>query len=141
MSQSRFVVLRHDAGPAFARQAGSHCDWMFQVDDALKTWATDLVDRFDNPIRMIGRKLPDHRINYLDYQGELAGNRGLVTRLLAGTLTVVDNTPDRFVGRLAWIERTQDHGGLLAVQRIMLDSKSSGDEPAPLWTLSFSAGR
>lgn len=140
MSPRRFVVLRHEVGPEFTRQGGTHCDWMFQLDDALRTWATDLVDRFDHPIQTIGRKLQDHRIDYLDYQGNLSGNRGSVTRLLAGNLTVVDDTPDRLVARLAWIENSQDCGAWVAVQRIMLDSKSESGEPPSVWTLSFSPG-
>lgn len=33
------------------------------------------------------RRLPDHRSQYLDYEGPISGNRGEVRRLLAGTCT------------------------------------------------------
>jgi hypothetical protein len=35
---------------------------------------------------LICEQLPDHRMHYLDYEGEIAGNRGQVQRVEAGEL-------------------------------------------------------
>jgi DNA polymerase Ligase (LigD) len=72
----RFVVLEH-------LWNGVHWDFMLERGDALRTWAIDLplVAGQDLP----ARALADHRLIYLDYEGEISGNRGSIRRVDAGT--------------------------------------------------------
>jgi hypothetical protein len=74
----RFVLLEH-------RWEGIHWDFMLESGDVLKTWAIDapLVTGADLP----ARALPDHRLIYLAYEGEISGGRGRVRRIAEGSYT------------------------------------------------------
>jgi hypothetical protein len=80
MSGTRFVLLEH-------RWVGVHWDFMLEHGDTLRTWAIDepIVADVDLP----ARALPDHRRIYLDYEGELSGNRGTVRRVDQGVYTAL----------------------------------------------------
>lgn len=71
----RFVLLEH-------RWDGVHWDFMLEDGDVLRTWAVDapIVPGADLP----ARALPDHRPIYLEYEGEVSGNRGTVIRVARG---------------------------------------------------------
>lgn len=75
----RFVILEH-------RWNGVHWDFMLEGDGALATWA------IDSPIRpgvdLLARRLADHRPAYLDYEGEISGGRGRVSRIDQGEYDV-----------------------------------------------------
>jgi hypothetical protein len=74
----RFVLLEH-------RWDGLHWDFMLEHGEILRTWAIDapLVADVDLP----ARSLPDHRRIYLEYEGEISGNRGTVRRVDEGSFT------------------------------------------------------
>src|SRR5882724_3306447 len=57
----RFVILRHETPPGFARPA--HWDFMLECGGVLRTW-----------------EMADHRLAYLEYEGEVPGGRGTVSR-------------------------------------------------------------
>src|SRR5262249_5609576 len=65
----RFVLLEHTWN-------GVHWDLMLERDGVLRTWAIDapVVSGRDLPARSLG----DHRLVYLDYEGEISGGRGRV---------------------------------------------------------------
>ena len=75
----RFVILHHQSPP------DEHWDVMLETDTALMTWSI--------PPQCLGGlsfvcpavRLPDHRKHYLDYEGEVTGNRGTVVRIDTGT--------------------------------------------------------
>jgi hypothetical protein len=72
----RFVILEHDY-PAL------HWDLMLEAGGVLQTW------RLANPPApgsnsIAATALGDHRILYLDYEGPVSGNRGIVKRWDAG---------------------------------------------------------
>jgi hypothetical protein len=77
----RFVLLEHDWN-------GVHWDFMLESGDLLRTWAIDepVVSGRDLPARALG----DHRKTYLEYEGEVGGNRGWVRRVDAGTYRVIE---------------------------------------------------
>jgi DNA polymerase Ligase (LigD) len=81
----RFVLLEHTWN-------GVHWDLMLESDDSLRTWAIDepVVSGRDLPARALG----DHRMIYLEYEGEVAGNRGWVKRVEAGTYRVIEWSDD-----------------------------------------------
>jgi len=76
----RFVLLEH-------LWDGVHWDFMLEAGEVLRTWAIDapIVAGVDLPARAIG----DHRRLYLEYEGEISGNRGRVRRLAEGTYRVL----------------------------------------------------
>jgi hypothetical protein len=76
----RFVLLEH-------LWDGVHWDFMLEAGEVLRTWAIDapIVAGVDLPARAIA----DHRRLYLEYEGEISGNRGRVRRLDEGTYRVL----------------------------------------------------
>jgi hypothetical protein len=72
----RFVLVEHHWN-------GVHWDLMLEDGESLRTWA------IDEPVRagrdLAARRLPDHRLIYLDYEGPISGNRGTVRRIDAGS--------------------------------------------------------
>ena len=89
----RFVILRHDTPPDYQRPV--HWDLMLETDAALATWA--LPREPVAGVTMIADVLGDHRIEFLDYEGPLSGNRGEVTRWDQGTFELLPATDDRRV--------------------------------------------
>jgi hypothetical protein len=63
----QFVILEH-------RHQGLHYDLMLEKDGVLLTWQFEQPPA-GNPPRNC-RRLPDHRLMYLNYEGPVSGNRG-----------------------------------------------------------------
>lgn len=78
---SRFVVLRHELPPGQARR--SHYDLLVERGDALAAWALDDWPTAGQATAAL--RLPDHRRDYLTYEGPVSGGRGQVTRLDEGS--------------------------------------------------------
>jgi hypothetical protein len=89
---SQFVILEHNWN-------GVHWDFMLEVGDVLRTWAIDepIVPGRDLP----ARALDDHRKIYLEYEGEVGGDRGWVRRVDKGTYRVLEWSEDRVRVELA----------------------------------------
>ena len=77
----RFVVLRHQMPPESTRPL--HWDLMLEEGDHLITWALSAAPAIDRPLKAL--PLTDHRLEYLEYEGPLSGNRGVVSRHDWGT--------------------------------------------------------
>jgi hypothetical protein len=96
----RYVLLYHQCPPAYERP--SHWDLMLETSGVLETWAlrqlphdwqaahvaTVAVDSDCRPVARTNsvqaERLGKHRTDFLDWEGELSGNRGRVCRLLSG---------------------------------------------------------
>src|SRR6476620_1293766 len=76
----RFVVLWHQTPPGYPR--GSHFDLMLEQGDVLLTWALDHLPKPGENV--IAQRLPDHRLTYLDFEGDVQGDRGTVSRVDVG---------------------------------------------------------
>jgi hypothetical protein len=76
----RFVVLHHEMPDASPRP--SHWDFMLEDGCVLRTWALD-CDVLDYGLDG-AKQLPDHRLEYLEFEGEISGNRGRVKRIDRG---------------------------------------------------------
>ena len=83
---ARFVVLEHD-------WQGVHWDLMLEDGSALQTWALAQPPSVSGPIA--ARRLSDHRLAYLDYEGPVSGDRGHVVRWDAGTFRFLLQETDR----------------------------------------------
>src|SRR5262249_10022266 len=97
----RFVLLYHDCPPNHPRP--SHWDLMLETGDMLRTWALEELPRdWYQPHSRTKSKFPlcpplatgnevaatqlvEHRREYLEFEGELANNRGSVIQVAAGT--------------------------------------------------------
>ena len=58
---------------------------MLESDFALTTWSIPPQCPLGASFACPAVRLPDHRKHYLDYEGEVDGNRGRVSRVEAGT--------------------------------------------------------
>lgn len=130
VSWKRFVVLRHDVGPCFQRTTETHLDWMFATGDALGTWSTELITDFENSVATRCLKLADHRLVYLDREGDLGGGRGSVQRMLAGEYTqLTSGLADlTFKAALRWGTESGVRRGLLEIVQ-WREEKVSDAEP------------
>lgn len=93
----RFVILHHQLPPESPRR--SHYDLLLDTGELLSTWAMDTPPNAHAPVQ--AQKLPDHRRAYLDYEGPVSGNRGMVSRYEAGTYDTVSEDEDRLVISIA----------------------------------------
>ena len=87
----RFVLLRHECPPSLGKP--SHWDLMLEREGRLLTWsllALPLAWGGDEAIA--ATRLADHRIEYLDYEGPISGDRGAVTRVDRGEYEAVEET-------------------------------------------------
>lgn len=150
MNGQSFVVLRHELGTSLRRTNAAnesvHLDWMFRRGDALWTWATPVIDRFDQLATFLGQRLGDHRLAYLDYEGEVSGNRGFVRRVLRGSYRTIVSNSDRFEVEMHWRnDNWGDEKGTtiahLICQRIMTESDWDPEATPDAWSMSLSPGR
>jgi len=78
----RFVILRHESPPNAER--GSHWDLMLENRGILLTWELPQLPPGPLPaaFEQLGiHRLPDHRIDYLEYEGPVSNGRGTVERV------------------------------------------------------------
>jgi hypothetical protein len=112
----RYVILRHECPAAY--EPGVHWDLMLEAGNALRTWA--LAVEPAPGIVIAADELPDHRLEYLDYEGPISGNRGTVCRWDAGRFEVLRESPRELLVRFAG-DRLNGNAGLM---RAAEDSKS-----------------
>lgn len=85
----RTVLLRHDLP-----DGGWHFDWLTERSPGGPLLSFRLSDRPDaagyhgGP----GELMPDHRREYLDYEGPVSGGRGHVRRVAAGHVTILNQS-------------------------------------------------
>lgn len=71
--------------------------WQLPESAGLWTWSTGMdAIRIADAGRHAATVLPDHRARYLDYQGDLRGNRGRVTQVAAGHYVPLCDDRDHF---------------------------------------------
>ncbi len=88
-SGGRFVILRHEMPPEAERS--SHWDFMLENRGVLLTWEFPklLPGQLPATFEQLGiRRLPDHRIDYLQYEGPVSNGRGTVKRVDSGSYQV-----------------------------------------------------
>ncbi|MDR0327404.1 MAG: hypothetical protein LBI05_03810 [Planctomycetaceae bacterium] len=108
---NRFVVLHHQSA------SGDHWDVMLETDSALTTWSIPPQCPPGISFTCTATPLPDHRKHYLDYEGEVTGNRGVVSRVDAGNYEQL--SPESFI-----LHGTQFKGELtLENERMTFKSK------------------
>jgi len=83
---ARFVILHHSGFGC------EHWDFMLERKDALLTWklADEPTGRGSLPIK--AKRIDNHRKHYLDYEGPISGDRGMVKRIDSGTVRIKELT-------------------------------------------------
>lgn len=99
MSQRFTVSLHRVASHGSAGQPrGDHLDWFFAVSHDAKsplvTWSTPTCWYLNSVAPAL--RLPAHRARYLDYEGNIAGDRGNVQRLVTGTYRLLADDGTQF---------------------------------------------
>lgn len=79
----RFVILEHD-------HPFLHWDLLLEFGDILKSFR--LLEFPKASVWIDSESLPDHRTLYLDFEGEISGNRGTVKQVHSGQYSIVSNT-------------------------------------------------
>ncbi|RIK81522.1 MAG: hypothetical protein DCC67_08170 [Planctomycetota bacterium] len=106
----RFVLLYHDC-PSSAGKP-SHWDLMLERGGSLMTWSLEHLPQSWRPSSpggpaapveetLAARRLADHRLAYLEYEGPLSGGRGHVARRDAGAYRVLGETAQTLTVELA----------------------------------------
>ena len=108
-----FAILEH-------RHQGMHWDLLLEDGPAMRTWS--LGSRPDTPGPVPASPLPDHRLDFLDYEGPVSRDRGHVVQWDRGTFR--------------WLVRSDDHvelafSGRRLAGRVRLDRADAG------WTFLF----
>jgi len=94
--ERRFAILRHE-------QAGAaHWDFLLEAGPALAAWRLEVLPGgLPAGESAAARKLPDHRREYLTYEGPVSRDRGSVQRVEAGTYELLREEPGLWEVRLA----------------------------------------
>ncbi len=92
---STFVIHLHTGrGP-------DHYDLMLARGETLATWRlAQSPDALAEGAETPARKLPDHRVVYLTYEGPISRGRGEIKRVDRGTYEMLDRAPARWEVRL-----------------------------------------
>ena len=91
----KFVLLAHTFPANYPRS--DHWDLMLEDDGTLLTWELEkpfglaATDSTDNGQTIVARRLDDHRLDYLVYEGQISGGRGSVKRILSGEFCWTNN--------------------------------------------------
>jgi hypothetical protein len=119
----RFVILRHDPEPVGNRKL--HWDLMLEEESSLLTWALEYEPEVD--ISIPAEQLANHRLEYLDYEGPVSGNRGTVSRWDSGSY--------EWTGRSDVELRLDIEGQVLAAQVCLRRTAANTQR----WVVLFSA--
>ena len=130
---SRFVLLRHETLAGYPR--GSHWDFMIEFAGALRTWA--LAETPTDGRDVEAEKLADHRIAYLELEGEISGGRGSVTRSDGGTYTIVRESENELLLDL----RGEQLVGQALLTRQSLEQQAIATGEAQRWKFRFTSDR
>jgi hypothetical protein len=138
----RFVLLYHDCPPSGG--LASHWDFMLEVGDVLRTWRLEQLPAqwktahqrtaakyrdcaaIATDASVAATQLGDHRLAYLDYEGEVSDGRGRVIRVAAGVYDLEIESALR-------IKYTLDGNSI--VGHVVLERATA---IAEMWTLSAS---
>lgn len=80
----RFVILEHRL------ERGVHWDFMLEWGEILRTWS--LQQPPDSGGEIVAKGLPDHRKQFLDYEGPVSKGRGSVNRWGSGTFRLLEES-------------------------------------------------
>lgn len=89
-STARYAILSHDF-------PYPHWDLFLEVGPVLSSWR--LAERPDRCDSVPAERAPDHRLEYLEYEGPISNERGSVVRWDRGHYTTRSRSSDRWLLR------------------------------------------
>ena len=109
----RFVVLLHET--PHDSDWPTHWDFMIEDGDSLATWA--LEHEPCSITTIVAKSLAPHRLDYLDYEGPISGDRGNVSQWDSGSFEWRSRDDDCIVivlkgsklHAIATVRRQNDH--------------------------------
>jgi hypothetical protein len=105
----RTVVLLHSRNGV-----PDHFDWMIDQPELVaerRLMTFKVPYRPDKTDSFLAEKTPDHRAIYLDYEGEVSGGRGMVTRVAEGIVHKFELSTHRLRLRIDWGEGVREYVG------------------------------
>ena len=93
----KFVFLLHEMPKGSEKP--THVDFMLETQWGLRTWSMPEIP-VDNQA-VPAEELAIHRRDYLDYEGDVSGNRGRVSRLDRGEYTIRGESSDEILVRVS----------------------------------------
>jgi hypothetical protein len=99
---------------------------MLEQTAALQTWALEKMPTAGESV--LAEQLADHRLAYLEYEGQIAGDRGRVSRIATGEYETIYAANKTLVVQL----RGEQLAGRLTLSR--------DNEKTHLWRVSLSPG-
>lgn len=115
----RFTISHHTGS-----KDGDHYDLMLEHGEGLRTWR--LVNTAFQ-VFQVARQIKDHRKSYLDFEGEVSGDRGRVKIWDTGTYTVDEWKDDRI--QVALVGRS------LKTRLIMTLGPKHPEDADPRWNV------
>ncbi len=88
----RYVILYHQQSSSEADL--THWDLMLETDGTLRTWQIHQQPVANRQLQ--ATPLPDHRLDYLQYEGPISGDRGHVSQWDVGTFEGIVPTDSDF---------------------------------------------
>ncbi|NBR06186.1 MAG: hypothetical protein EBT92_10485 [Planctomycetes bacterium] len=79
---NRYAILAHD-------YPVEHFDFMLEKQGILESWR---LNRLPGNAPFIAEKIPDHRLEYLEYEGPVSNDRGFVKRMDSGNYELIADT-------------------------------------------------
>ena len=116
---TRFVILHH------MQNDGEHWDLMLEHAGILWTWQLEREPTTRDALPMPARRIEDHRLAYLSYEGPISRGRGSVRRIDSGLVEYEDITSQRVAfqlfgerlrGGFAMIRSRADSWALVALE-------------------------
>ncbi len=111
---ARYVILSHD-------HPFQHWDLMLEHNGRLRTWRLPTPPSSESVV--MAEAIGDHRLDYLDYEGPVGGNRGTVARWDRGEFYWIIDASNEFNGTL--------HGERL--RGVLMLTREAGQQ----WTCVF----
>ena len=134
----RFAVLHHSLPDGAER--GSHWDLLLEqppiLGDGLKTFEIQVPPE-DWGETTIARQLPDHRRFYLNYEGQVSGDRGQVAQVMEGHIQWQSISKHSMILAIQFANFHSNPKLDLPVRGVLILSKLVGDSREELWELKL----
>ncbi|QDU93994.1 DNA polymerase ligase N-terminal domain-containing protein [Lignipirellula cremea] len=88
----RFALLKHETPVGYPRP--THWDLLLEQDESLAAWA--LAAELTPGVVIPAEALAPHRLVYLDYEGPVSGDRGVVSRVDTGEYAIREQAESRW---------------------------------------------
>ena len=81
---------------------------MFENNGKLRVFSTEILASLDHTLETGAQPLADHRLAYLDYRGEVSGDRGHVQEVVGGTYLLTHQDEHEFHAEIHWSDHSTD---------------------------------